>query len=291
MNPIKRLTHRAEIRAVARLLHLSNFLELCYYRWASPRRIVELRVLGVEAKFYVPDPRVLRVVEGNLLREDDFLRVLIPSLRQGDVFWDIGSQFGQFALLLAKVVGPSGQVVAFEPESGAYSLLKANLEINGLGNVRAFGSALGDHNGRGYLFTEKRSPSLVPDLSVPGLESGFKAESLLNTEAATFASSAEPDDANQIVDVARGDWIREKEQLPIPRALKIDVEGYEYFVLKGLNGTLAHPACELLCCEIHPELSPRGAKTDAVIGLVKSLGFTRLNAVPRWGQLYMTAWK
>lgn len=291
MNRIKRLTHLGEIRALARFLHLSHFFELCYYRWVSPHRTVQLAVLGVEAKFYVPDPRVLRVVEGNLLREDDFLRVLIPSLHARDVFWDIGSQFGQFAVLLATVVGPSGQVVAFEPERQSYSLLKANLELNGLRNVRAFNSALGDHNDRGCLFTNKRCPSLVPDLSAPALDSQPKAEKLLNTEAATLASFDAPDGATQTVDVVEGDWIRESEQLPIPRALKIDVEGYEYFVLKGLQRTLAHPACELLCCEIHPALCPAGAKTDAVTALVKSLGFTSLDIVPRWGQLYMTARK
>jgi FkbM family methyltransferase len=230
-------------------------------------------------------------VEGNLLREDNFLRVLIASLRVGDVFYDVGSQFGQFAVFLAKIVGPGGQVVAFEPETGAYSLLKANLEINALRNVRAFNNALGDHNGRGNLFIQGRCPSLVPDQSVSGLESRYKAESLPNGEARTFASSSATEGATQPVDIVEGDWIRESERLPVPRALKIDVEGYEYFVLKGLKRTLAHPACELLCCEIHPNLSPPGAKTDAVIALVKSLGFARVNTVPRWGQLYMTAWK
>lgn len=39
--------------------------------------------------------------------------------------------------------------------------------------------------------------------------------------------------AAQPVDIVESGWIRESQRLPIPNAVKIEVEGYEYFVLKG----------------------------------------------------------
>jgi len=270
MNALRRLTYRSDLLAMTRFLGLTNVLRKCYYRWAvSPGEVLRANLGGVDVQFRASTPAEFRGVEGTLVAEQDFLQVLISTLRPGDIFFDVGSQIGQFAVPLAKVVRDEGQVVAFEPEAQAYQRLLDHLELNRLSNVRVFRQALGDQNAAGRLFVGGRScPSLVLHLE-----------------------DAEQQSASEAVEIVPGDWLRENENLPVPRAVKIDVEGYEYAVLRGLQRTLAHPACELLCLEIHPSYLPSPVTVEMIMEFVKACGFTNLDAPLRWTQIHMVARK
>lgn len=67
--------------------------------------------------------------------EDDLTRVFAEVLRPGMVFFDVGSHFGYFSLLASHLVGPSGQVHAFEPTPSTFEVVSKNLA--GLPNARA----------------------------------------------------------------------------------------------------------------------------------------------------------
>jgi FkbM family methyltransferase len=211
-----------------------------------------------------------RALQECLRDEEDFFKVLTTKLRPGDVFFDVGSHLGQFAIPLAKIVGNQGQVIAFEPDAQACERLRSHIILNRLTNVRVFQKGLGDANQSGELFVEGRQcPSLVP-------REGGSDESNLP----------------QTVEIVQGDWLVHDEALPIPRAVKIDVEGYEYSVLRGLERTLAHPACELLCCEIHPAFLPSGVTAEMVVKFIESVGFSQLARHPCGGtQFHLIAGK
>jgi len=83
----------------------------------------------------------------------------------------------------------------------------------------------------------------------------------------------------------------DRERLPVPKAVKIDVEGFEYNVIRGLKQTLGHPACKTLCCEIHPYCLPDGITPQVIIDEVKSLGFGRITSVHRVGEIQIAASK
>jgi methyltransferase FkbM-like protein len=93
------------------------------------------------------------------------------------------------------------------------------------------------------------------------------------------------------VGVVAGDRFRQLKGLPIPRAVKIDVEGHEYAVLQGLHDTLSQPACELVCCEVHPKLLPSGRSLETVSGLLESLGFAHRETHRRYDVFHVVAWK
>jgi len=270
MDALRRLTYRSKVLSLVRSLGLTNTLRKCYFRWAvSQGELLRTNLAGIDVQFFASTPAELRDVEGALVAEEDFLQVLISTLHPGDVFFDVGSSVGQFAIPLAKVVGGQGQVIAFEPEAQAYNRLLAHLQLNKLSNVRVFRQALGDQNARGRLFVGKGA-----------------CPSLLRHSAHAGQQAASVD-----VEVVRGDWLRENETLPLPRAVKIDVEGYEYAVLRGLQRTLAEPACELLCLEVHPSFLPSSVTLETILEFLKQCGFDQFDLPLRWTQIHMVGRK
>lgn len=65
-------------------------------------------------------------------------------LQPGQVVVDAGAFVGVFTVLAAKMVGPDGRVIAFEPDAGNFQLLRQNIAINGLTNVKAVPKGLWD---------------------------------------------------------------------------------------------------------------------------------------------------
>jgi FkbM family methyltransferase len=99
-------------------------------------------------------------------------------IRKGDYVLDAGASFGDFTMLACAIVGPSGRVVALEPDPTYYSILRKNLETNGITNCYAYQAALAENIGRffpcsgsGVRRTESvpaiTSRSLLQDTGLP----------------------------------------------------------------------------------------------------------------------------
>lgn len=71
----------------------------------------------------------------------------LGTLGPGMVFLDIGAHVGLYALPAARIVGPSGRVIAFEPHPGNRDLLEENVTHNGLDNVTVVAAAVSDAPG------------------------------------------------------------------------------------------------------------------------------------------------
>jgi hypothetical protein len=93
------------------------------------------------------------------------------------------------------------------------------------------------------------------------------------------------------VRVTRGDDLRRAAGLPVPKAIKIEVEGAEFGALSGLKDTLASRVCELLCLEIHPHLAPAEVSTEMVLSLVRSLGSKQAGTNRRGNAIHLIAGK
>jgi Protein-L-isoaspartate(D-aspartate) O-methyltransferase (PCMT) len=68
--------------------------------------------------------------------------VVSKFLRPGMTFVDAGANVGQYTLLAAQAVGPTGKVISFEPVPRNYERTCAHVRQNGLGNVSVHRSAL-----------------------------------------------------------------------------------------------------------------------------------------------------
>ena len=155
----------------------------------------------------------------------------LPGLVQpGSVVYDVGANIGLFTVPFSRRVGPTGRVVCFEPNPICVQFLKANLEVNACANARIVPVALAEHHQQ-VPFTLNFGNSLL------GL---------------TSISSFYHQKAGQAITVEGRplDELRSTFELPAPDLVKMDVEGAEGAVVRGMARTLAEHRPVLLM-EIH----------------------------------------
>ena len=91
---------------------------------------------------------------------EDEIRFLRRALEPGQQVIDIGANCGVYALSMAKVVGPTGRVWAFEPAAATADLLAAGVTVNGFGNVVVERHAVSSVAGIGQL-----APGALPEMN------------------------------------------------------------------------------------------------------------------------------
>ena len=164
------------------------------------------------------------------------LAMVLSLLDPGDVVVDVGAHIGSFAVPMARHVGPSGRVLAIEPDPGNVELLYRNLVLN-------------------HVDTRVEVAETV---AASGGVTVTPAPADGNTGALHFVPDAHGDRSTHTVDalVAR--------HLPgaRPRLLKVDVEGMELSVLESARATIDR-ARPLVYCEIvASQLARHGTTID-----------------------------
>lgn len=145
-------------------------------------------------------------------------RALSDCLTAGNIFYDIGANVGFFTTLAAKLVGPSGQVYAFEPFPGNAACVRHNLKLNGFSHVTILEKAVAESPGTGQLLLGKYCGGYT----------------LSDKESASGAGT----EGAIAVDLVSIDELVEQGAIAPPTAIKIDVEGFEIEVLRGMSQTL-----------------------------------------------------
>ncbi|WP_461829972.1 FkbM family methyltransferase [Aquifex sp.] len=142
--------------------------------------------------------------------EDKFIKKI---LKANSVVIDIGAHWGGFSILFGKLVGTGGKVYSFEASKRNFKFLKKNICINQLnGIVKPFNLAVGDEN-------------KVVKLKIAKTSSGHN--SIIRNDLPT----EKEEDVNQ---VKLDDFLN----IPKVDLIKIDIEGYEYFALKGMENLI-----------------------------------------------------
>lgn len=161
-------------------------------------------------------------------------------LKPGDAVIDVGANVGQYTMVCAVSVGPSGRVYAVEPSPRVFSYLEGNIAENRLDHVQAFNCALGESDG-----------------------------------VLQFSDESQDDRNGVVASGAQQVPVRRLDALPIAEAsialLKIDVEGYEKFVLDGATALLPRVECLFIetwerhfaqygysCVDVHARLRSQG---------------------------------
>lgn len=91
-------------------------------------------------------------INPKMLREDE---IFIKSfLKSGETYVDVGANIGTTTLCSAKVVGPTGRVIAFEPHAETFLLLGKNVNLNKLQNITLHNKAVGDREKQLFITNE-----------------------------------------------------------------------------------------------------------------------------------------
>jgi len=105
------------------------------------------------------------LIEYGLLLSPDYngrdLDFLIEDARAGAVFVDVGSNIGLYALPLAVLAGPQGQVLAIDANPMMAARLARNARLSGLSNINAIACAVSDREGSGALSVRKNDDAIV----------------------------------------------------------------------------------------------------------------------------------
>jgi FkbM family methyltransferase len=135
---------------------------------------------------------------------------LLEHTRAGTTAYDIGAHAGFYTLLLARTVGKSGRVIAFEPWPAIAAQCLEHVQLNHLSNVVVVPAAIGGARG------------LASFEAGPSSSTGALATTQTATRVACFT-------LDELVD---GGYF------PVPSVVKLDVEGGEGEVLSGAQTLL-----------------------------------------------------
>ena len=141
-------------------------------------------------------------------------KVMEEKIKGGNIVVDVGANIGLHTLNMARIVGNTGQVFAFEPDPSNFKILGKNVKVNNYKNIILEQKAVGDKHGRATLYQSDN----------PGMHRIFpqtKAKGQVQVELTSLDK--------YFIDSNLVDKIN---------FIKIDVEGLEFSVLKGMENIL-----------------------------------------------------
>jgi len=172
------------------------------------------------------------------LQADTFRSAVAPGM----TVVDAGAFLGWYSMLAGRAVGPGGRVHAFEPDPGNLRRLRRNIALNRLsGTVTAIDKALSDSSGPQELHVVEGEPS----------------------QNSLFL--ALPESVERTVDCVRLDaYLGGDGAVDV---LKIDVEGAEVKVLRGMGPLLATDRPMTIFVECLPKALHAAGDSPAELGL------------------------
>ena len=156
-------------------------------------------------------------------------KIMEEKIEMGNIVVDVGANIGLHTLNMARIVGNTGQVFAFEPDPSNFEILKKNVKINNYKNIILEQKAVGDKHGRTTLYQSDH----------PGKHRIFP-----QTEQAKSQVQVELTNLDNYFDSDMIDKIN---------FIKIDVEGLEFSVLKGMKNILKNSKKIKILFEFMPE--------------------------------------
>lgn len=199
----------------------------------------------------------------------------LDRLTPDDIYWDIGSNVGLYAIYAAKF--RRCRSMAFEPEAQNYALLLENIALNDLdGRCLPAGIALTNETALGRLHVRYITKGGAFNHFNAGTEGGGGE---ILPESFLAAQKYEPHEGfDQLLFGCSVDDLVFKYGVTAPTYLKIDVDGLEPKIVKGAMRTLKEkPVRSILV-----ELNAKSAEDRAVPDLLAGLGFKQTSERSNW---------
>lgn len=178
-----------------------------------------------------------QIRRGDFVADEPEARLLHEMVSAGDWAIDVGANVGHYTLALARLVGPSGRVIAFEPMRSTFALLASNVEVLGANNVSLINAAATD--------TMSVLGMDMPKVAATGLDNPYMAQVSADGEFSVLGLRLDSLELTSKV-----------------RLVKIDAEGHEINVLRGMDHLLRTARPKLIVegndSEVEEFLAERG---------------------------------
>ncbi len=242
----------------------------------NPKRFFKRVFLEFRLRFFPPSYRSQKTVNGVHVsfdfKEDEKLQkimylglyemgvsdIMRKFLKEGDVAIDAGANVGYHTALGAGFVGKSGSVHSFEPVPEYFQKLKKLAEQNKGYHIVCNQCALGEKGGTMRMYqirTHRGERSFGTGSMFSGWLSNETTEAILEVPI-------------QKLD----DYVRER-NLHKVKLVKIDVDGFEFPLLKGAEQFLREQSPIIICEISHPAYALLGAKVDDLLDYMARLSY------------------
>ncbi len=144
--------------------------------------------------------------------EEEELSFVKGTLAEGDIFIDIGANVGLFSLIASECIGATGSIISFEPSPVTFNRLAENISLNAIKNIDLRNIGLSNQTGE-FRFYVSDNGYDAWDSFAPSQDN--KLQKAISVTVSNLDTELEKVDKNRI------------------KLIKIDVEGWEKYVLLG----------------------------------------------------------
>ena len=186
-------------------------------------------------------------IHGNYIMEKNHEKFMLDIARDCEVIFDVGANIGYYTVQFGRLA--NGQVYSFEPMSYQFNILKKNVELNNLANVATLKSIVTDSVGVKRIYFSSMNNTGMSSLELKS------------------------DTYEDVKTIMIDDYCRENEIDAID-LVKIDVEGHELCVLKGMSTLLSGKKVKNIFIEMNNQTLPAaGTSIDSVVGFLDKFGY------------------
>ncbi|MBV8773930.1 MAG: FkbM family methyltransferase [Deltaproteobacteria bacterium] len=200
----------------------------------------------------------------NGIYQQDVLYWIKTLCKRGDTVFDIGAFHGLMSTIASKAVGPTGRVIAFEPNEASRTHLQAHLSLNRCTNVTVESTGLMDQQKEYAFYAQAGNSSWNSSFVRAFVDASQEVEPVT-------------------INCTTVDEYVERTGL-VPRLMKIDTEGTEFMVLQGAIQTIQRHR-PILLMEFNPVSAEKaGTSVEELLRLLERMGYgTRVVPAKRYG--------
>ena len=160
---------------------------------------------------------------------------LVSLVKPGMVVWDCGCYLGYYTCIFARLVGPSGIVVAIEPDETNLNRIKRHVKSNGFENVIYFDAPIGTGDDVEFIISGNTN-SHISGSWIGGKREDYRQREIIETKKVLRSVSL--------------DGLLDIPAIPRPDLIKIDIEGFEEVALRYTQ-KLMDEVAPLIILELH----------------------------------------
>jgi FkbM family methyltransferase len=210
------------------------------YKKTKQQKSVIKNIMGNKMQLNMDDNGIHMELFLNGLREPAATKHLMEILSRDDVVLEVGANIGYYALIESKLCK---KIYAVEPVADNISNLKKNIKLNNYNNIEVYQMAFGENQCEKSIYISQKS----------NWHSFYKTNNFIKQEKIKMDK----------ID----NFLNNRE---MPTFIRMDVEGYELAVIKGMEKTL--PKIKKMFIEIHSDVMS-AKETEELLNILKKENF------------------